>query len=87
VPRKQAEEINCKITNYMLGDVHQCFSVDFVHENDEHAHHYPIELLNSHHLSNLPTHHLNLKCDQHVMLLRNLNSAKGLCNGSYLRLL
>ena len=71
----------------MPGDLHQCFSVDFVHENNEHAHHYPIKNLNSLHLSGLLPHQLNLKCGQYMMLLRNLNATKDLCNGSRLRLL
>jgi len=72
----------------MLGDVHQCFSVDFVNENDEHAHHYLIMFLNSLHLSGLPPHRLNLKCGQYVMLLKkNLNSTKSLCNSNRLHLL
>ena len=68
----------------MPGDVHQCFSADFVHENDEHAHHYPVEFLNTLQLSGLPPHQLNLKCGQYLMLLRILNQAKDLCNGSRL---
>lgn len=87
VVNDDAQEINHKITDCMLGNAHQCFSADLVHENDEHAHYYPIEFLNSLHLSGLPPHQLNLKCGQYVMLLRNLNPTKGLCNGSRLRLL
>ena len=67
--------------------MHQCFSADFVHKNDEHAHHYPVEFLNSLQLSGLPPHQLSLKCGQYLMLLRNLNPAKGLYNDSRLRLL
>ena len=87
VRNDDAQEINRKITDRIPGDVHQCFSADFVHENDEHAHHYPVEFLNSLQLSGLPLHQLNLKCGQYLKLLRNLNPAKGLCNGSRLRLL
>ena len=87
VRNDDAQEINRRITDRIPGDVHQCFSADFVHENDEHAHHYPVEFLNSLQLSGLPPHQLNLKCGQYLMLLRNLNLAKGLCNGSRLRLL
>ena len=36
-------------------------------------------------LSGLLPHQLNHKCGQYLMLLRNLNLAKGLCNGSRLR--
>jgi hypothetical protein len=87
VRNDDAQEINRRITDRIPGDVHQCFSADFVHENDEHAHHYPVEFLNSLQLSGLPPHQLSLKCGQYLMLLRNLNPAKGLCNGSRLRLL
>jgi len=38
-------------------------------------------------LSGLPPHQLNLKCGQYVILLRNLNLAKVLCNYSRLHLL
>ncbi|XP_073389622.1 uncharacterized protein [Physcomitrium patens] len=82
-----AQEINRKITDRIPGDVHQCFSADFVHENDEHGHHYPVEFLNSLQLSSLPPHQLSLKCGQYLMLPRNLNPAKDLCNSSRLRLL
>ncbi|XP_024392361.1 uncharacterized protein [Physcomitrium patens] len=47
VRNDDAQEINRKITDRIPGDVHQCFSADFVHENDEHAHHYLVEFLNS----------------------------------------
>ena len=65
----------------------QCFGADFVYENDEHAHHYPVEFLNTLQLSGLSPRQLNLKCGPYLMLLRNVNPAKGLCNGSRLRLL
>lgn len=87
VRNDDAQEINRKITDRIPGDVHQCFSADFVHENDEHAHHYPVEFLNSLQLSGLPPQQLSLKCGQYLMLLRNLNPGKGLCNGSHLHLL
>jgi len=40
VQNDDAQEINRKITDRMPNDVHQCFSVDFIHKNDEHVHHY-----------------------------------------------
>nr|PNR39261.1 hypothetical protein PHYPA_019539 [Physcomitrium patens] len=79
VRNDDAQEINRKITDRILGDVHQCFSADFIHENDEHAHHYSVEFLNSLQLSGLPPHQLSLKCGQYLMLLRNLNPAKVCC--------
>ena len=45
VRNDDAQEINRKIIDHMPSVVHQYFSVDFIHENDEHAHHYPIEFL------------------------------------------
>ena len=37
VRNDDAQEINRKFTDRIPGNVHQCFSADFVHENDEHA--------------------------------------------------
>ncbi|XP_024368016.1 uncharacterized protein [Physcomitrium patens] len=51
VRNDDAQEINRKITDRIPSDVHQCFSADFIHENDEHAHHYLVEFLNSLQLS------------------------------------
>ena len=42
VRHDDAQEINRKITDCILGDMHQCFSTNFVHENDEHAYHYSV---------------------------------------------
>jgi ATP-dependent DNA helicase PIF1 len=45
---------------------------------------YPVEFLNSLNGNNFPQHKLCLKKGVHVMLLRNLNQAEGLCNGTRL---
>ena len=45
---------------------------------------YPAELLNELNPSSLPPHRLKLKPGCPVMLLRNLNPSKGLCNGTRL---
>ncbi|XP_013629391.1 PREDICTED: ATP-dependent DNA helicase pif1-like [Brassica oleracea var. oleracea] len=43
---------------------------------------YSVEYLNSLELSGLPSHKLTLKVGAPVMLLRNINQKKGLCNGT-----
>ncbi len=45
---------------------------------------YPTEFLDSQNISGLPPHKLSLKLHQPIMLLRNISSKKGLCNGTRL---
>ncbi len=45
---------------------------------------YPMEFLNSLSPSGLPVHHLRLKPGLPIMLLRNLNGARGLAHGTRL---
>ena len=46
---------------------------------------YPVEYLNSLVTSSLPLTHLKLKVGCTIMLLHNLDGSKGLCNGTWLR--
>lgn len=46
---------------------------------------FPVEFLNSLDLSGVPKHELKLKVDMPVILLRNLNTKMGLCNGTRLK--
>ena len=48
----------------------------------EENHHFPAEYINSLTPSGMPPHELKLKIGATVILLRNLNSAKGQCNGT-----
>src|SRR5258705_5371204 len=43
---------------------------------------YPIEFLNSLHPSGTAPHKLNLKIGSLIMLLRNLYTKRGMCNGT-----
>ena len=45
---------------------------------------YPTEFLNSLNFQGMPPHELNLKRELPIMLLRNVNPAQGLCNGTRL---
>ena len=47
---------------------------------------FPIEYLNSLNFSGIPPHNLTLKVGMPVMLIRNLNSREGLCNGTRLQI-
>ena len=68
------------------GVVHKYLSVDSV--EDDQATLYPTEFLNSLSLSlslsGLPSHQLRLKVNSPIMLMRNLDPASGLLNGTRL---
>ena len=75
--------INDDIMSRFNGEFHEYLSIDTLDTNDEEErHNYPTEFLNTLNLSGMPPHQLKLKIGIVVMLLRNLNSKKGLCNGT-----
>ena len=55
--------------------------IDFVLD-DDHAANYPVEFLNSIEYSGLPQHKIPLKKGAIIILLRNLDTNKGHCNGT-----
>ena len=63
-------------------------SVDSLENPEEQEHlKLPPEYLNSINLSGIPVHRLRLKRYVPVLLLRNLNTAMGLCNGTRLQII
>jgi hypothetical protein len=85
-PKNDAtSEMNVEIIKRLEGDSRTYLSIDTVEsENESERLAYPVEVLNSLELSGLPPHKLTLKKGCIVMLLRNLNTKAGLCNGTRL---
>ena len=77
------DEINAKVTAAFPGDEIRCVSGNACADAED-AMRYPIEYLQSLHPTGFPAHELILKRNMPVMLLRNINAARGLCNGTRL---
>ena len=84
---EKALDLNNKVlTKKVPGEVKVYLSADKAVCDDEiEADNYPIEFLNSLTPSGMPPHRLLLKRGAIIMLLRNLNITRGLCNGTRLR--
>ena len=82
------EEINQQILKKLPGDTedeYDYYSADSVENEDEvNSNLYPLEFLNELTPSGMLSYHLILKENVPVILLRNLNPAEGLCNGTRL---
>ncbi|XP_021953009.1 uncharacterized protein LOC110849854 [Folsomia candida] len=79
------DKINEEILNILEGNSVTYCSTDSVDdESAEDRQHYPVEFLNGLTPSGMPVHKLNLKKGSNIMLLRNLNTKRGLCNGTRL---
>jgi ATP-dependent DNA helicase PIF1 len=79
------DEINNEILDRLDGQSKTYFSYDSIDDGtDEDFANYPPEFLNSLTPSGMPSHELILKKGAIIMLLRNLNSKRGLCNGTRL---
>ncbi|GJX23884.1 DNA helicase [Tanacetum coccineum] len=83
-----ADTINDKILSLLTTTTRTYLSYDeaipHTHDGGEIELLYPKEYLNSLSFPNLPPHNLTLKVGAPIMLLRNINIAGGLCNGTRL---
>ncbi|RID48364.1 hypothetical protein BRARA_I04879 [Brassica rapa] len=79
-------ELNAYMLSQVPSEAKEYLSSDSVEleatPDDDWSSHYPQEYLNSLEFSGLPNHRLCLKVGSPVMMLRNLNQAYGLCNGT-----
>jgi ATP-dependent DNA helicase PIF1 len=75
--------------NMMQGDLFTSTSIDSIanDETGEKSTMFPVEYLNSLSISGMPKHILRLKIGAPLILIRNLDIKKGLCNGTRLQLL
>jgi hypothetical protein len=83
-PRNEdADLINEEVLSLLVGESICYLSCDSIEdETYEDANNYQLEFLNSQTPSGLPPHVLKLKHGAIVMLLRNLTTKRGLCNGT-----
>jgi hypothetical protein len=82
-------EASLKINNIVIKKVEgaptEYLSADrVVCDDDQEANNYPVEFLHSITPSGMPPHRLILKSGAVIMLLRNIDIKKGLCNGTRL---
>ncbi|UYV73007.1 hypothetical protein LAZ67_10001499 [Cordylochernes scorpioides] len=79
------DDINNRVLDILEGDSITYFSSDSIDDaTPEDNESYPPEFLNSLNPSGMPLHKLKLKVGSIIILLRNLNTKRGLCNGTRL---
>lgn len=82
------DEINDYIVQLAEGATRQYLSSDEIDKTTDNISEqelmYPVEFLNSLNINGFPNHCLNLKEGLPIMLLRNINPALGMCNGTRL---
>src|SRR5436190_19812061 len=67
----------------MEGEEKEYLSIDSIVSDDlQEQLNFPTEFLNSVTPSGMPIHRLKIKVSATIILLRNLNTKKGLCNGT-----
>jgi len=80
---KVVDEINERVTaRFPGGDEVHLLSSDALSGEDANLNNVPVEILNAETGAGLPPHDLKLEVGMPLMLLRNLDPAKGMCNGS-----
>jgi hypothetical protein len=83
----EVDILNAKVLAKFSGDVQVFFSADSIPTSEQSGEedimlNYPVEYLNSINCSGLPLSKLELKEGCPIMVLRNLDAAHGVCNGS-----
>ncbi|XP_035232079.1 ATP-dependent DNA helicase pif1-like, partial [Stegodyphus dumicola] len=82
------DKLNDDVLNIIEGnDTTYLSVVSVVADNKASANNFPTEFLNSLSPSGMPPHKLRLEIGSIIMLLRNLNTRRGLCNGTRLEVL
>ncbi|XP_021727193.1 ATP-dependent DNA helicase PIF1-like [Chenopodium quinoa] len=78
----KVDMLNEKILREFAGEEKTYYSCDFVPEDRQNL--YQQEFLNSLSFGGLPPHILKLKVGSPIMLMRNIDTSSGLCNGTRL---
>jgi hypothetical protein len=79
------DQINEEVLKLLDGETVSYLSSDSIDDEEaEDRQNYPVEFLNECTPSGMPVHNMNLKIGSLIMLLRNLNTKRGLCNGTRL---
>jgi len=82
---QQVDQLNDRILNLLERERTYHSADSLVSEDpDVDDGNFPVELINSYTPSGLPPHTLRLKVGAMVLLLRNIDTSNGLCNGSRL---
>ena len=74
------DAINANVNERICGEAIEYKSIDTMDDEGSHAL-YPVEFLNTLNVTGIPPHVLRLRMGSIVLLLRNLNLKRGLCNG------